>query len=144
MKEVFDKDGKSTFSYNIEKNSDLAKNLKGRLMLVTGDIDNNVHPANTIRLANALIRANKRFDYFHFPGQRHGFGDMSDYCFWMRADYFSKYLLGDSQSSADIVQLQGEQPLTGERGSRRPYGAPEGEYFDSPNDDSEASNESEY
>ena len=32
-------------------------------MLVTGDIDNNVHPANTYRLADALIKANKRFDF---------------------------------------------------------------------------------
>ena len=36
-----------TFEYDIEKNSELAKNLKGHLMLITGDIDNNVHPANT-------------------------------------------------------------------------------------------------
>ncbi|MES2462968.1 MAG: DPP IV N-terminal domain-containing protein [Armatimonadota bacterium] len=124
VKEVFDKDGGSTFSYNIEKNSDLAKNLKGHLMLVTGDIDNNVHPANTIRLANALIRANKRFDYFQFPGQRHGFGDMSEYCFWMRADYFGKYLIGDSQTSADILPLQNDLPQTGPARGRRPE-APE-------------------
>ena len=89
-------------------------------MLVTGDIDDNVHPANTIRLANALIRANKRFDYFQFPGQRHGYGDMSEYCFWMRADYFAKNLLGDSQTSADIVQLDREQPQTGDKRVRRP------------------------
>jgi dipeptidyl aminopeptidase/acylaminoacyl peptidase len=135
VKEVFDKEGKSTFSYNIEKNSDLAKNLKGHLMLVTGDIDNNVHPANTIRLANALIRANKRFDYFQFPGQRHGFGDMSEYCFWMRADYFSRHLLGDSQTSADILPLQNEQPQTGTRAGRRP---------DAPFDSDTASPEDEW
>ena len=72
VKEVTDKDGKTTWEYNIDKNSDIAKNLKGHLMLVTGDIDDNVHPANTLRLANALIRANKRFDFFMLPGQRHG------------------------------------------------------------------------
>jgi len=43
----------------------LAKNLKGRLLICTGDIDNNVHPGNTIKLANALIKANKRFDFFN-------------------------------------------------------------------------------
>ena len=68
IKEV-EKDGKVTFEYNIEKNSELAKNLKGHLMLVTGDIDNNVHPANTYRLADALIKANKRFDMFVLPGR---------------------------------------------------------------------------
>ena len=120
VKETTDKDGKTTFSYDIDKNSEIAKNLKGHLMLVTGDIDDNVHPANTVRLANALIRANKRFDYFQFPGQRHGYGDMSDYCFWMRADYFCKNLLGDSQTSADILQLDREQPQTGDKRSRRP------------------------
>lgn len=120
VKEVTDKDGKTTFSYDIDKNSELAKNLKGHLMLVTGDIDDNVHPANTIRLANALIRANKRFDYFQFPGQRHGYGDMSDYCFWLRADYFARNLLGDSQTSADILQLDREQPQTGDKRPRRP------------------------
>ena len=67
IKEV-EKDGKITFEFNIEKNSELAKNLKGHLMLVTGDIDNNVHPANTYRLADALIKANKRFDFMVLPG----------------------------------------------------------------------------
>jgi len=120
VKETTDKDGKSTFTYDIDKNSEIAKNLKGHLMLVTGDIDDNVHPANTVRLANALIRANKRFDYFQFPGQRHGYGDMSEYCNWMRIDYFAKNLLGDSQTSADILQLQNEQPQTGDKRVRRP------------------------
>ena len=63
------------FEYNIDKNSEIAKNLKGHLLLVTGDIDNNVHPANTYRVADALIKANKRFDMFIMPGQRHGYGD---------------------------------------------------------------------
>jgi dipeptidyl-peptidase-4 len=120
VKETTDKDGKTTFTYDIDKNSEIAKNLKGHLMLVTGDIDDNVHPANTVRLANALIRANKRFDYFQFPGQRHGYGDMSEYCFWMRADYFAKNLLGDSQTSADILQLDREQAQTGDKRPRRP------------------------
>ncbi len=68
IKEV-EKDGKVTFEYDIDKNSELAKNLKGNLMLITGDIDNNVHPANTYRLADALIKANKRFDMFVLPGR---------------------------------------------------------------------------
>ena len=61
-----------TFEYSIDKNSEIAKNLKGHLMLVTGDIDNNVHPSNTYRLADAFIKANKRFDFMILPGQRHG------------------------------------------------------------------------
>jgi len=113
VKEVVDKDGKVKFEYSIEKNSDLAKNLKGHLMLVTGDMDNNVHPANTIRMANALIKANKRFDFVLMPGQRHGYGDMGDYFFWIRADYFCKHLIGDYATSIDLVELNREKEQTG-------------------------------
>ena len=49
-------------------------NLKGKLLLVHGDMDNNVHPGGTIRLVDALIKANKRFDMMIMPGQAHGFG----------------------------------------------------------------------
>ncbi len=97
--------GDTTFLYAIEKNSELAKNLKGRLMLSHGDIDNNVHPANTIRMANALIKANKRFDLVMLPGQRHGYGDMTEYHFWLMGDYFSKWLLGDFSQPVDIMEM---------------------------------------
>ena len=103
-------EGDTTFSYNIDKNSELAQNLKGHLMLATGDIDNNVHPANTIRMANALIKANKRFDFVLLPGQRHGFGDMSEYFFWRMGDYFAEHLLGDYDSSVDITEMNREIP----------------------------------
>ena len=42
-------------------------------MLVTGDVDNNVHPANTLRMADALLKAGKNFDLVILPGQAHGF-----------------------------------------------------------------------
>jgi dipeptidyl-peptidase-4 len=109
VKEVVGDDGEVTFEYDIDKNSDLAKNLKGHLLLTTGDIDNNVHHAGTFRMAEALIRANKRFDFFVFPGQRHGYGNMSDYWFWLRAEYFVKHLLHDYRWSANIAQLDMEQ-----------------------------------
>lgn len=89
--------GDTTFVYSIETNPEIASNLKGRLMLVHGDIDNNVHPANTIRVVNALIRANKRFDMLILPGQRHGFGDMNEYFFWRMADYYCEWLMGSSK-----------------------------------------------
>jgi len=112
VREVVDEKGNVTFEYDIEKNSEIAKNLKGRLLLASGDIDNNVHPANTIRLVNALIKANKRFDFFLFPGQRHGFGDMDEYFFWLRADYFCKHLIGDYSQDVDIVELNREVEKT--------------------------------
>lgn len=97
--------GDTTFKYSIDRNSQIAKNLKGHLMLVHGDIDNNVHPANTMRMVNALIRANKRFDMLMLPGQRHAFGDMTEYFFWRMGDYFSKHLIGDSREEREIPQM---------------------------------------
>ena len=106
VKENISEKGDTTFSYMIDKNPDLAKNLKGKLLLIHGEIDNNVHPANTLRVVNALIKANKRFDMLILPTQRHGFGDMNEYWFWRTADYFSKYLLGDNtERSVDIDEL---------------------------------------
>ena len=119
VKEVIDKEGNVKFEYTIEKNSELAKNLKGRLMLVTGDIDNNVHPANTFRMANALILANKRFDFVLMPGQRHGYGTMGDYFFWIRADYFCKHLIGDYAASVDIMELNREKEQAGAKAPRK-------------------------
>jgi dipeptidyl aminopeptidase/acylaminoacyl peptidase len=109
LKEVTGKDGNVTFEYSIDKNSELAKNLKGHLLLSTGDIDNNVHPSNTYRLVDALIRANKRFDMIVLPGQRHGYTTDADYFRWVRADYFCKYLLGDFDQSVDMWELNRER-----------------------------------
>lgn len=102
--------GDTTFVYQIEKNPDLAKNLKGHLLLVTGDVDNNVHPAGTIRMANALIQANKRFDFILLPGQRHGFGNMTEYFFWRMGDYFVRHLLEDTSTPpVDMLEIQRER-----------------------------------
>lgn len=101
--------GDTTFTYSVDKNQTLAKNLKGHLMLVTGDIDNNVNPANTYRVVDALVRANKRFDLLILPGQRHGYGDMNEYFFWRMADYYSEWLLGSSQRNrVDITQMNND------------------------------------
>lgn len=103
--------GDTTFTYAIDKNSSLAGNLKGHLMLATGDMDNNVHPANTIRMANALIKANKRFDFVLLPGQRHGFGNMTEYFFWKQAEYFAEFLLGENRrADVDFMEMNRETP----------------------------------
>ena len=90
-------DEKSTKEYKVGINQELVKNLKGHLMLVHGDADDNVHPANTIRIVDALIQNNKRFDMLILPGQNHGFETMDGYFFWRMADYFSEWLLGNSK-----------------------------------------------
>ena len=100
-------------------------------MLITGDIDNNVHPANTYRLADALIKANKRFDMFVLPGVRHSFQPVSGYVNWLRGDYFARHLLGTSvrqrrhrrtESGEGADRRQEEIRL--EHGSRKPRDVP--------------------
>ena len=110
--EEADDDGNIKYKYMIDNNQSLAKNLKGKLMLIHGDVDNNVHPGGTIRMANELIKANKRFDFMLMPGQRHGFGKMTEYSFWLRADHFSKHFLGVEASNVDITEMNRDKPKT--------------------------------
>ena len=111
VKEEIDAKGKISHKYKIDVNQSLAKNLKGHLMLIHGDMDNNVNPAGTIRMANELIKANKRFKYMIMPGQRHGFGNMTEYSFWLRADHFSKYLLGKEVTDVDFLYMNMDKPM---------------------------------
>ena len=104
VKEEISEKGDTTFAYKIATNPEIVKRLKGHLMLVHGDIDNNVHPGNTIRVVNTLIRANKRFDMLILPGQRHGFGNMDEYFYWRMVDFFSEHLKGQKETSVDIPQ----------------------------------------
>ena len=102
VKEQVSEKGDTTFVYKIATNPQIAKNLKGKLLLIHGDIDNNVHPGNTIRVVDALIRAGKRFDMLMLPQQRHSFGDMNEYFYWRLVDYFSEHLKGKSEKFVDI------------------------------------------
>ena len=85
-------------------NAELAENLKGHLLLVHGEMDNNVHPANTMRLVDALIKANKRFDMLILPGKRHGYGDYQPYFQQRMWDFFVENLMGERQASANIYE----------------------------------------
>lgn len=102
VKEQVDEKGDTTFVYKIATNPQIAGRLKGHLLLIHGDIDNNVHPGNTMRVVDALIRAGKRFDMLLLPQQRHGFGDMNEYFYWRLVDYFSEHLRGKSEKFVDI------------------------------------------
>jgi dipeptidyl aminopeptidase/acylaminoacyl peptidase len=109
VKEIISEKQDTSFSYSIDKNPDVAKNLKGRLLLIHGEIDNNVHPANTMRVINALINTNKRFDMLILPTQRHSFGNMTEHWFWRTADYFSRWLLGDTtERTTDLEEMNRE------------------------------------
>jgi len=87
------KEERTTFSSYIPPNQELADNLQGRLLLVHGEMDNNVHPAHTYRVADELIKAGKRFDMMIFPEMRHGFGRYNDYFERLLWDYFAEHLL---------------------------------------------------
>ncbi|HEY5060781.1 MAG TPA: prolyl oligopeptidase family serine peptidase, partial [Gemmatimonadaceae bacterium] len=81
-------------NYDDQANENLAKNLKGKLLLAHGTMDNNVPPVNTLLVVDALIKANKDFDLLMLPNQAHGYGTESNYMTRRRWDYFVKNLLG--------------------------------------------------
>jgi len=112
VREETQKDGTEKFFYEIDKNSELAKNLKGHLMLTTGDMDDNVSMVNTMRLADTLIKANKRFEMLVFPGMRHSYMPINSYVIVARGDFFSKWLLGSSETGADVIELQRAKQAT--------------------------------
>jgi len=87
-------DGKvdGTSSYDNQANQLIAKNLKGKLLITHGSMDNNVPPSNTMLVVDALIKANKDFDMILFPNQRHGYGNMTNYMTRKRWDYFVTHL----------------------------------------------------
>ena len=99
-------ENEKAFQAGIEKNQDLAKNLRGHLLLVHGDIDNNVHPGNTLRVADALIKANKRFDFMILPGQRHAFGNATAYFDRLMWYYFAEHLLGDYRTNVELLDFK--------------------------------------
>ena len=80
----------SSFECKVPTNIENAGNLKGKLLLITGDVDDNVHPAGTYRLVNALIKKNKKFDMMVFPGRDHGMG--GTYYVNLIHDYFTDHL----------------------------------------------------
>ncbi len=81
-----------TDSYANQVNASLVENLKGKLLLMTGDMDDNVHPAMTIQVANALIEANKTFDFLILPNRSHDLNE--PYVIRRRWDYFVEHLMG--------------------------------------------------
>jgi dipeptidyl-peptidase 4 len=82
------------FGAKVDLNQSLAKNLKGHLLLVTGESDQNVNPANTYRMVDALIKANKNFDLLVLPGQSHTYEEPYKTYFQRRLrKYFADWLL---------------------------------------------------
>lgn len=88
------RDSSGKTNYDDQANQNIAKNLKGHLLLAHGTMDDNVPPNNTLLVVDALIKANKDFDLLMLPNQRHGYGSAGNYMTRRRWDYFTRYLMG--------------------------------------------------
>lgn len=75
-------------NYNVQAAQNYANNLKGKLLLAHGTMDDNVPPNNTLLVVDALIKANKNFDLIMIPNAHHGYGEASQYMMRRRWDYF--------------------------------------------------------
>ncbi|MCP5067652.1 MAG: prolyl oligopeptidase family serine peptidase [bacterium] len=80
--------------YQAQANARLAENLQGKLLLIAGDMDDNVHPALTLQVANALVAANKDFDFLLLPNRNHQTSLLDPYALRRLWDYFVRHLLG--------------------------------------------------
>jgi dipeptidyl-peptidase-4 len=100
---VIDKD-----NYEKQANQLNAKNLKGKLLLVHGNLDDNVPPYNTYLVADALIKANKSFDMLVIPNARHGYGTDSYYMMRRRWDYFVSNLKGAVPPKDFIIKVNND------------------------------------
>ncbi len=85
----------STDTYDSQANQNIAANLKGKLLLTYGSLDDNVHPNLTLLVANELIKHNKDFDMLVLPNRNHGYA-REEYIARRTWDYFVKHLLGSN------------------------------------------------
>jgi dipeptidyl aminopeptidase/acylaminoacyl peptidase len=93
--------------YQEQANATLAGALKGKLLLVHGDMDENVHVSSTLGLVDALIEANKDFDLLILPNRSHRFTD-DPYFTRIRWDYFVRHVLGSEPPPGYRVQAPGD------------------------------------
>ncbi|MFY0592957.1 DPP IV N-terminal domain-containing protein [Roseivirga sp.] len=87
-------DANGVSNYEKQANQVFAKDLKGKLLIIHGGMDDNVPPYNSYLVADALIKANKDFDFLLLPNARHGYGADSYYIMRRRWDYFVQHLMG--------------------------------------------------
>lgn len=71
----------------------VGQKVEGKLLLTVGELDRNVDPASTMQVVNALIKADKDFDFLIVPGGGHGVGE-TRYANRRRMDFFVRHLLG--------------------------------------------------
>ncbi|MCZ8227760.1 S9 family peptidase [Flavobacterium sp.] len=98
------KDANGKSNYEDQANANFASNLKGKLLLAHGGMDDNVPPYNTYLVIQALQKANKDFDFILFPNARHGFGADTYYMMRKRWDYFVTHLLQAQPPKEFLIQ----------------------------------------
>jgi dipeptidyl aminopeptidase/acylaminoacyl peptidase len=99
-------------NYDSQANQNIAKNLKGHLLLAHGTMDDNVPPSNTLLVVNELIKANKDFDLLLLPNRTHRFAN-EPYMVRRRWDYFVRYLLGAEPPHGYELQTPPPDPPSG-------------------------------
>ena len=91
------------YSVRVRPNQELVKNYKHGLLLFTGAMDKTVNPANTLRLVDALIKADKDFEMFVLPKCTHGFfGESEDFFEHKMWRHFARLLLHDNSADSDV------------------------------------------
>ncbi|MBY0491165.1 MAG: S9 family peptidase [Gemmatimonadaceae bacterium] len=93
----------ATDNYTAEANQTYAKNLKGKLLLAHGTMDDNVPPDNTLLVVDALIKAGKDFDLLMIPNAAHGYGAAGNYMMRRRWDYFVTNLMGATPPKEYVI-----------------------------------------
>jgi len=102
------KDSTGSSNYQQQANQVFAKNLKGKLLIIHGGMDDNVPPYNSYLVADALIKANKDFDFLLLPHARHGYGRDSYYIMRRRWDYFLQHLLKATPPKEFLIKIEAD------------------------------------
>ncbi len=103
------KDNSGSDNYEAQANQNYAKNLKGKLLLAHGLMDDNVPPYNTLLVIEALEKANKDYDLIVFPNARHGYGTYLYYMMRRRWDYFVENLLGKKHPKEFDIEVKNDR-----------------------------------
>ena len=90
--------------YEASSNVVNAHLLQGHALIIAGELDDNVDPASSLQVVNALVKAHKHFDMLYIPGQNHGVGSLAREHY--RDDYFVHDLLGVEPPDWNKVSLK--------------------------------------
>lgn len=102
------KDSNGVTNYEKQANQTFAKDLKGKLLIIHGGMDDNVPPYNSYLVVDALIKANKDFDFLLLPNARHGYGMDSYYIMRRRWDYFVQHLMQATPPKEFLIKVDAD------------------------------------